>query len=165
MKIYENLKYNPSTWLLALVFAIFIVASATSQAAAIHDAAKSGDLDQIQRLVVEGVDVNKKTIGDETPLIVAALAGNGEIVNYLLQRGADINAQSASGLTALHAAAYAGETEIVSLLVARGATVNDASNRFGTTPLILATVGWGRESSAWSISASRVASPRLASIE
>lgn len=139
MKIYENIKYNPGTWLLALVFAILNVASATSQAAVIHDAAKSGDLDEIQRLVVKGVDVNEKTIGDETPLMVAALAGNGEIVNYLLQRGADINAQSASGLTALHAAAYAGQTEIVSLLVARGAIVNNSSNRFATTPLILAT--------------------------
>jgi ankyrin repeat protein len=116
-----------------------ISASFTSQAAAIHDAAKSGDLDRIQRLVVQGVDVNEQAVRDETPLIIAALAGNGEIVNYLLQRGADINARSTSGLTALHAAAHAGQTEIVSLLVAKGAAVNDSSNRFETTPLHLAS--------------------------
>lgn len=133
------LKEKPGIWFLPLVFISLISASPASQAAAIHDAAKSGDLDLIQRLVVEGVDVNEQAVRDETPLIIAALAGNGEIVNYLLQRGADINARNASGLTALHAAAHAGETEIVSLLVAKGASVNDASNRFETTPLHLAS--------------------------
>ena len=139
MDKFKGITDKPYTWFLPLGFVILSLASATSQAAAIHDAAKSGDLDQIQRLVVKGVDVNGKTIRDETPLIIAAVAGNGEIVNYLLQRGADINARSASGLTALHGAAYAGQTEIVLLLIARGAAVNDSSNRFKTTPLLLAT--------------------------
>ena len=112
---------------------------AVSYAGTIHDAARAGDLEQIQRLVVKGVDVNEQTTRNETALIIASLAGKGEVVNYLLQRGADINARSASGLTALHAAAYAGQAEIVSLLVAKGAAVNDASNRFGTTPLLMAS--------------------------
>ena len=133
------LKGNPGICFLPLVLTLFITSSSTSQAAAIHDAAKSGELEKIQHLVVKGVDVNEKAIRGETPLMVAALAGNGEIVNYLLQRGANINAQSASGLTALHAAAYAGQTEIVLLLVTKGAAINDSSNRFATTPLILAT--------------------------
>ena len=136
---FESIKERPSTWFLPLVVVVFVLASATSQAAAIHDAAKSGALEQIQHLVVKGADVNERAIRDETPLMVAAIAGNGEIVNYLLQRGADINAQNDSGLTALHAASYAGHTEIVLLLVTKGAAVNDASNRFSTTPLLLAT--------------------------
>jgi ankyrin repeat protein len=135
----KGLNENPGLWFLPLVFFALMSTSLASQATAIHDAAKSGNLDQIQRLVIKGVDVNAKAVRDETPLIIAAIAGNGEIVNYLLQRGADINARSASGLTALHAAAYAGHTEIISLLVAKGATVNDSANRFGTTPLLLAT--------------------------
>ncbi len=139
MNKFKCLKEKPGIWFLPLVLISLISASSTSQAAAIHDAAKSGDLGQAQRLVVKGVDVNEKEVRDETPLIIAALAGNGEIVNYLLQRGAEINARSASGLTALHAAAYVGQTEIVSLLVAKGASVNDAVNRFKTTPLHLAS--------------------------
>ena len=126
-------------WLRTGLLISLFAASAIVHAAPIHDAAKSGDLDQVQLLVVQGVDVNEKAIRDETPLIIASLAGKGEIVNYLLQRGADINARSASGLTALHAAAYAGHTEIVSLLIAKGASVNDVSNRFETTPLHLAS--------------------------
>ena len=134
-----SLRHKPAMWFPALVFISLISANSLSYAGAIHDAAKSGDLDQIQLLIVQGVDANEKAGRDETPLIIASLAGNGEIVNYLLQRGADINARSASGLTALHAAAYAGHTKIVSLLIAKGAAVNDASNRFETTALHLAS--------------------------
>lgn len=112
---------------------------AVSFAGTINEAAKSGDLEQVQRLVVEGADVNAKTTRNETPLMIASLAGQGEIVNYLLQRGADIDARNSSGLSSLHAAAYAGHTEIVSLLVVKGAEVNDAENRFGVTPLLLAS--------------------------
>jgi len=88
--------------------------------------------------VVQGADVNEKAVRDETPLMHAALAGQGEVVNYLLQRGANINARNASGMTALHAAAYAGHSDIVRLLIAKGAKVSDASNRFGVTALHVA---------------------------
>ncbi len=113
--------------------------SAIANASSIHDAAKSGDLEQVQRLIVQGADVNGKATREETPLIIASLAGNGEIVSYLLQRGADINARNTSGMTALHAAAYTGHTDIVLLLITKGAEVNDASNRFGVTPLHVAS--------------------------
>jgi ankyrin repeat protein len=113
--------------------------SAIVHAGPIHDAAKSGNLEQVQRLIVQGEDVNGKVIRDETPLMIASLAGNGEIVSYLLQRGADINARNASGMTALHAAAYTGHTDIVLFLITKGAEVNDASNRFGVTPLHVAS--------------------------
>jgi ankyrin repeat protein len=126
-------------WLRTGLLISLFAASAIVHADPIHDAAKSGDLDQVQLLIVQGVDVNEKATRDETPLIIASLAGNGEIVNYLLQRGANINARNASGMTSLHAAAYAGHSDIVSLLVAKGADINDASNRFVVTPLHLAS--------------------------
>jgi len=125
-------------WLRVGLLISLFAASAIVHAAPIHDAAKSGDLDQVQLLIVQGVDVNEKSIRDETPLIIAALAGKGEIVNYLLQRGANINARNSSGMTALHATAYSGHTDIVLLLIAKGANVNDASNRFGVSPLHVA---------------------------
>ena len=134
---WDSGKYR--NWLRLLLLSTLLPVAVVSYADTIHDAAKSGELDTIQRLVVKGVDVNEQTTRNETPLIIASLAGKGEVVNYLLQRGADINARSASGLTALHAAAYAGQAEIVSLLVAKGASVNDASNRFETTPLHMAS--------------------------
>jgi ankyrin repeat protein len=126
-------------WLRCGLLIPLLMASPISHSSTIHEAAKAGNLAQIQRLTVGGADVNERAVRDETPLMVAALAGQGEIVNYLLQRGAQIDARNASGLSTLHAAAYTGHTDIVTLLVAKGANVNDASNRFGVTPLHLAS--------------------------
>jgi ankyrin repeat protein len=123
---------------LQLVLVCLLLASPITQAGNIHDAARAGDLEQLQKMVVQGADVNEKAVRDETPLMHAALAGQGEVVNYLLQRGANINARNASGMTALHAAAYAGHSDIVRLLIAKGAKVSDASNRFGVTALHVA---------------------------
>ncbi len=126
-------------WLRSALLISLLSVGPVIYAGALHDAAKSGDLEQVQLLIVQGADVNGKAIRDETPLIIASLAGNGEIVNYLLQRGGDINARNSSGMTALHAAAYAGHTDIVLLLITKGAGVNDASNRYGVTPLHVAS--------------------------
>ena len=123
---------------LQLVLVCLLLASSITQAGNIHDAARAGDLEQLQKMVVQGADVNEKAVRDETPLMHAALAGQGEVVNYLLQRGANINARNTPGLTALHAAAHTGHADIVALLIAKGALVNDGSNRFETTPLHLA---------------------------
>ncbi len=124
---------------LPLLLASLLLASPITQAGTIHDATRAGDLEQLQKIVVQGADVNEKTTNDETPLMLAALAGKGEIVNYLLQRGADINARNASGMTSLHAAAYAGHADIVRLLIAKGAKINDLSNRSHVTPLHVAS--------------------------
>lgn len=132
-------KRSGSVRLQTTLLLLLTLLAPASFAGVIHEAAMSGDLEQIQRLVVEGTVVNEKTSQDETPLIIAALAGQGEIASYLLQRGADINSRNLGGLTALHAAAYAGHADIVALLIARGAAVNGADNAFGVTPLHLAS--------------------------
>ncbi len=139
MKKSRRFNQKAGIWLLPLVLITLVSVSAIAQAGAIHDAARNGDLDQVQRLVVQGADVNAKAVRDETPLMLTALAGNGEIVNYLLQRGAEINARNSSGMTSLHAAAYTGHSDIVQLLINKGADVNDASNRYRVTPLHVAS--------------------------
>lgn len=123
---------------IAVFLGLTIPMSAVSFGDTIHDAAKVGDLARVQRLIVDGVDVNGNDINDETPLIIASLEGQGEVASYLLQRGANIQAKNARGLSALHAAAYNGHHEIVTLLLAKGADINDAKNRFGVTPLHVA---------------------------
>ena len=127
------------SWALWLLFGLCFTVFSGAHAGSIHEAVKSGNLAQVQQLAVQGVDINEKAVRDETPLIIAALAGRGEIVNYLLQRGAEIDARNSSGMSSLHAAAYSGHSDIVSLLIAKGANVNDASNNFGVTPLHLAS--------------------------
>lgn len=121
------------------LLAVILSISSTVMGATIHDAARSGDLSQIQRLTIDGADVNEKAARDQTPLIIAALAGQGEVVNYLLQRGANIDARNDSGLSALHAAAFTGHADIVELLIAKGASMDDAKNKFQVTALHMAS--------------------------
>ena len=104
----------------------------------IFQAASSGNIEQLQHLVIGGSDVNQIGANKETPLTTAALAGQVAVVNYLLQRGATANGVNANGLTPLHAAAYAGHDQVANLLLSKGADVNNNGNRFGVTPLHMA---------------------------
>ena len=136
MKTYVGSSYK-RRWMACLIVLSLSLTSA-GQAASIHEIAKSGDLAQLQRVTLDGTDVNERSTRGETPLMIATIAGHGEIVSYLLQRGADINARNDSGLAALHAAAYVGQTDIARLLIKKGADINDGKNDFGVTPLHLA---------------------------
>ena len=51
MNKFKCIKDKPHAWFLLSVFVVLNLANTNSQAAAIHDAAKSGELDQIQHLV------------------------------------------------------------------------------------------------------------------
>ena len=139
MKCIELLVKRVRSWSMPLLAVSLVFANPAARAGDLHDAARAGDLDRVQKLVVQGADVNGRAIKEETPLMHAALAGKGDVVNYLLQRGANIEARNQHGLTALHAAAYGGHTDIVTLLISKGLDVNEASNRFQVSPLSLAS--------------------------
>ena len=99
---------------------------------------EKGDLKQVEQQLAQGADINAQGIDGETPLTIAALAGQQLIVEALLKHGADPQVRNKKGMTALHAAAYGDHREIVELLLAKGADVNDAKNRFGVSPLHVA---------------------------
>jgi ankyrin repeat protein len=101
----------------------------------LHDAVRSGNLDQVKQALDGGANIAQPDDAGDPPLVAAALAGNSDVVVVLLQRGADVGIRNKHGLTALHAAAYAGNLNIVELLVAKGAAVNDTHNFYKMTPL------------------------------
>ncbi len=100
-------------------------------------AAESGNVQEVDRLLDAGADVNVRDSRGETPLFSAALSGSKEIAESLIAHGADVNATDRDGLTPLHLAAYQSRREIVKLLVGKSANVN-AKTREGSTPLIKA---------------------------
>lgn len=123
----------------AIVLAATVVVwVAPATAGPLQDAARSGDLNQVQKLLDSGGNLEDRDGTKETPLLSAALAGQAEVVAALIKRGADITVRNDRGLTPLHAAAYGGNLDVVKLLVEAGAAVNDADDKFKVTPLILA---------------------------
>ncbi|XP_017772298.1 PREDICTED: tankyrase [Nicrophorus vespilloides] len=93
------------------------------------DAAKSGDLEQVQRLlgsfphIVNCRDLDGR---HSTPLHFASGYNRVSVVEYLLQLGADVHAKDKGGLVPLHNACSYGHYEVTELLVKHGASVNVA---------------------------------------
>ena len=107
---------------LLLVSTSFLYSSAL--AGPIHDAAKSGDAKQVERLIAAGAEVDEKDVADKTALFWAADAGQLDVVQLLVAKGANVNAKDFFGLTVLAVAVSAEHEAIVELLIGKGADVN-----------------------------------------
>ncbi len=101
-----------------------VVGLLPASAAPLHEAAKSGDVEETERLIQAGADLEALDLDGETPLTAAALAGQTVAVKLLVARGADIKRQNRGGFTALHAAAYTGHIQIVDFALDRGAVID-----------------------------------------
>ena len=67
-----------SPWVSALAFAVCLgSAGGHGNAALLHDAARTGNVDQVKQLLAHGSDVNGRDGERETPLIEAAFADRG----------------------------------------------------------------------------------------
>ena len=98
----------------------------TDKDKAFWEAAKSGNLKVVQRLLGEEVDVDiyGSTIGVDfgcTALFWAAKHNHIKVVQFLLEKDAYIDAGAGMGGAPLHIAAYEGHSEIVRLLISEGA--------------------------------------------
>ncbi len=88
------------------------------------EAARSGNLDEIKRLLSLGAAVNAQDKNGITPLIAAAGGGHPESVEFLLTVGADPNLKNTDNETALMAAARICSPEIITTLLKNGADAN-----------------------------------------
>ena len=114
---------------------VFVCGISTALAGPLHDAAKTGDVEQAKQLLDAGAAIEELDPAGDPALVIASLAGNKAVVVLLLERGSDIHARNRHGLTPLHAAAYGGSLEVASLLVTKGADVNDTKNFYKMSPL------------------------------
>jgi len=104
-------------------------------------AAYEGNLQEMERLVKSGADVNARNDVNNTPLHFAAGAtpiqnqiyrGSPEAVAYLIRHGADVNAQNKTGITPLMDAVYNNNLDSLKVLLAHGADVNKESKYVAT---------------------------------
>ena len=85
-----------------------------------------------------GAEINARTRGGITSLMLGIINDRPDVVKLLLERGADINAQSGSGWTALSFAVWRGDDALVRVLLDHGAKPNLVDKQ-GWTPLDYAT--------------------------
>jgi ankyrin repeat protein len=104
-------------------------------AAALLQAAESGDTQAALREIGAGGDVNLRGNDGTTALMWAAYNGDAALVDALIEAGADVDASNEFGTTALTEAAILGNTQIIGRLVAAGADPNTRTPD-GETPLM-----------------------------
>ncbi|KAK0707760.1 ankyrin repeat-containing domain protein [Lasiosphaeris hirsuta] len=107
---------------------------------ALHQAAKTGDLEMVERLLLRaGADASRPDIRGRTPLSLAVRSGSLPVVASLLRHGADVNVTARYGRDRQHfpltAAAENGFAEIASALLRAGANPNPPD---GVPPLVAA---------------------------
>ena len=90
----------------------------------IWKAAEEGDVEEIERQLESGVDVNAYSQPHGTPLSVAAYNGRVNVVELLLKKHAEVNGYYGRRETALHSAAERGHEVIVRSLLKQGANMN-----------------------------------------
>ena len=81
--------------------------------------AKLGDLDELERALARGADVNARNNLGLTPLMMAAYHGQTEMVKALVEHGADVNAFDNRGLRAAMLSKDSSHAEILRTLGAR----------------------------------------------
>ena len=108
-------------------------------AAELWRVAESGDVDDLDRIFVSGVDVNARNKHGMTALMRAACHGHERMVHALLKRGADPNVTRNDKFTALALAAFFGHTGTVRILIEQGARA-DVITRCGASAQTWATL-------------------------
>lgn len=87
----------------------------------LHEAAATGDIQQIKSLVSGGADVNAKDDKGNAPIHYAVLLANKDVIELLIASGADVNLKDDQGHTALWWAKEQQNDELTDLLLKHGA--------------------------------------------
>ena len=94
---------------------------------ALYLAIQRGDLDQLERHIHWGTDINTLLPSGQYPRHTAAEKGRIIMVKTLLKHGAEIDAVTADGDSALDLAILSGRTQIAEVLLDRGAQLDASS--------------------------------------
>lgn len=110
----------------------------------LHQAVIAGNVEEVKRLLGQGMPVNTRDDDNRTALMIAADRRDRALVELLIAHGAEVRVRSAQGDTPLIDAAEGEDSALVALLLASGAEVN-AANNFGDTALIRAAIHGRKE--------------------
>lgn len=89
-----------------------------------EDAIRRGSIDELQRLLADGGDINALDRHGQTALMLAAVAGCGHVVEWLVEQGASLDHTAKYGLSALMLAVVGGHVEVVRRVANAGANLS-----------------------------------------
>ena len=101
-----------------LLFVSASMVHAPVQAGPIHDAARAGDADEVERMIAAGVDVDEKDLSDKTPLHWGVDAGHMDVVQVLAAKGANADATDFAHWTPVMFAVLGQHEVILEFLIA-----------------------------------------------
>jgi len=116
------------------------VADKKSKENELIQAARTGKLEAVKKLLAEGVNVDARDQLGWTALMYASSGSHVNVTKLLVSRGADVNGRNNLGWAPLMIAAGNGHADIVKLLLSKGAD-KKASNMYGETAAMKARVG------------------------
>lgn len=105
---------------------------------AFFQAAFDGNKAYIEKILLEGIDVNQRNTENRTALMLAAFNGHSEIVKVLLEKGANVNLVDNINRTALMFASTGPFNATVKLLLQYGAEPNIADAEENWTAVMFA---------------------------
>jgi len=88
----------------------------------LFDAANAGNIQQISKLLSQGLDINLYNRDRETALHMAAARGHFEVVMFLVKNGAYVNAPTVKNWIPLHHAVRFRHANIANFLIQRGSS-------------------------------------------
>ncbi len=87
-------------------------------------AAKIGDVEEVNRLIQKGANVNARWKHGRTALMQAVVDNQAKILELLIEKGADLNIKDESGKTAFDLALTQNKKQMARLLKSRGAKLS-----------------------------------------
>jgi ankyrin repeat protein len=115
-------------------------------------AVRRGSIEDLERLVAAGADIDARDEHGHTALMQAAVHGHAQVVEWLVRHGAELDHTAKYGLSALMLAVVNGHVAIVQILVRAGAKLGlkgtGAPGFAGKTALDLAQARGDRDLTA-----------------
>src|SRR5262249_55076894 len=122
----------------------------TPTSAAFATAIKLGSLQDVERFVKKGADINCLNEKDQTPFMLACIRGEAAIAQFLLHNGAAENdrVDREDRNLLIHACSHENNAELVHALLDLRPKSTDKQDRFGYTAVMLASMHKNPEISA-----------------
>ena len=118
--------------MMVLVSLLSACDSAQKPTLSLYLAVQRGDIDQIQRHIDWGADINQIDVDGRQPMHVAAEQGEQVVVRLLLENGADIDSLDSEDRTPLAIAIINGKTQVEEFLIEKGAAYDVNQLLFAT---------------------------------